>query len=228
MLYDFHTHTFLSDGALSPLELSYRCYRHGYDVLAITDHAGLADLDWLLGQLVGSCRTASDNWDVRVLPGVELTYVPPSEIGLTALRAKELGAELVVVHGETVSEDVPPGTNHAAAASHAVDVIAHPGLLDHETAEVVRDSGKFVELSGRSGHELANGLVASVCRETGAPMIVNSDAHQPGDILTPDRAWKIARGAGLSESEAAVVLEENPRALLRRLGIDQKTIPIVR
>ncbi len=220
MLYDFHTHTFLSDGALSPLELSYRCYRHGCDVLAITDHAGLADLDRLLGSLVGSCRTASDSWDIRVLPGVELTYVPPSEIDLAALRAKELGAELVVVHGETISEDVPPGTNHAAATSHAVDVIAHPGLLDQETAEIARDSGKFVELSGRSGHGLANGLVASVCRQAGAPMIVNSDAHQPGDVLTADRAWKIARGAGLSESEAATVLEENPRALLQRLGID--------
>ncbi len=220
MLYDFHTHTFLSDGALSPLELSYRCYRHGCDVLAITDHAGLADLDRLLGSLVGSCRTASDSWDIRVLPGVELTYVPPSEIDLAALRAKELGAELVVVHGETISEDVPPGTNRAAATSHAVDVIAHPGLLDQETAEIARDSGKFVELSGRSGHGLANGLVASVCRQAGAPMIVNSDAHQPGDVLTADRAWKIARGAGLSESEAATVLEENPRALLQRLGID--------
>lgn len=228
MLYDFHTHTFLSDGALSPLELSYRCYRHGYDVLAITDHAGLADLDWLLGSLVGSCSSASDSWDIRVLPGVELTYVPPSEIDLAALRAKELGAELVVVHGETISEDVPPGTNRAAAASHAVDVIAHPGLLDHETAEIVRDSGKFVELSGRSGHGLANGRVASVCRETGAAMIVNSDAHLPGDVLTTGRAWKIARGAGLSESEAAIVLQENPRALLRRLGIDQKVTPIAR
>ncbi|MCY3802656.1 MAG: histidinol phosphate phosphatase domain-containing protein [Chloroflexi bacterium] len=228
MLYDFHTHTFLSDGVLSPLELSYRCYRHGYDVLAITDHAGIAELDRLLGSVVESCRTASDNWDLRVLPGVELTYVPPSEIDLAALRAKELGAEVVVVHGETVSEDVPPGTNRAAAASHAVDVIAHPGLLDYETAEMARDSGKFIELSGRSGHSLANGFVASVCRKTGAPMIVNSDAHGPGDILTADRARTIAHGAGLSESEAAIVLEENPRALLRRLGIDQKTTPLVR
>ena len=228
MLYDFHAHSFLSDGVLSPLELSYRCYRRGYDVLAITDHAGLADLDRLLGTVIGSCLAASDHWDIRVLPGVELTYVPPSEIDLAALRAKELGAEVVVVHGETVSEDVPPGTNRAAAASPAVDVIAHPGLLDHQTAEMARDSGKFIELSGRSGHALANGLVASVCRQTGAPMIVNSDAHQPGDILTVDRAWNIARGAGLSESEAAIVLQENPRALLQRIGIDQKTAPIAR
>ncbi len=227
-MWDFHTHTFLSDGALSPLELSYRCFRHGYDVLAITDHSGLANLDQLLNSFIGDCKTASDHWNLRVLPGVELTYVPPSEIDLAAVRAKELGAALIVVHGETVSEDVPPGTNLAAAKSNAVDVIAHPGLIDRDTAEVARDTGTFIELSGRAAHGLANGLVAAVCLQTETPMIVNSDAHQPGDILTVDRAWKIAMGAGLSDSEAITVLEENPQHLLRRIGVDHKVTETVR
>ncbi|HCH10256.1 MAG TPA: PHP domain-containing protein, partial [Dehalococcoidia bacterium] len=35
-MYDFHTHTFLSDGALSPIELIRRAIKIGYQVMAIT------------------------------------------------------------------------------------------------------------------------------------------------------------------------------------------------
>ena len=221
MLYDFHTHTFLSDGSLSPLELSYRCYQNGYDILAITDHASLAGLEGLLARLISDCESASHHWNLQVLPGVELTYVDPAQIDVAAVRAKELGAALVVVHGETISEDVPPGTNLAAARSKGVDVIAHPGLIDIETATVAREEGKFIELSGRTTHGLANGTVAAICRRTETPMIVNSDAHEPGDVLTIDGARKIAMGAGLSSAEVSMVLEVNPQHLLKRLGVTQ-------
>ena len=37
-MYDFHTHTFLSDGVLSPIELIRRALVRGYKAMAITDH----------------------------------------------------------------------------------------------------------------------------------------------------------------------------------------------
>ncbi len=209
----------MSDGSLSPLELAYRSFRDECRVLAITDHAGPSNLESLLTSLVRDCETASHDWDIKVLPGVELTYVPPAEIDILALRAKDLGAAIVVVHGETISELVPKGTNIAAARSGAVDIIAHPGLIDLETARIAANTGKFVEISGRRTHSFANGHVATVCREAGAMMIVNSDAHGPNDLLSCDDAWKIAVGAGLTDDEAGNVLDDNPQALLERLGV---------
>ena len=48
-------------------------------------------------------------------------------------------------------------------------------------------------------------------------MVLDSDAHEPGDLLTPTYAMKVARGAG--EDEARALLENGPRALLEKVGV---------
>ena len=70
MVYDFHTHTFLSDGSLSPLELARRAYINGYRGLAITDHVGVGTLERVLGELKDDCAMASRELGSPVLPGV--------------------------------------------------------------------------------------------------------------------------------------------------------------
>lgn len=50
------------------------------------------------------------------IPAVELTLVPAA-IAETAKRAKDMGAQIVMVHGELPLESVEPGTNLAAAKS---------------------------------------------------------------------------------------------------------------
>ncbi|SVC01854.1 uncharacterized protein METZ01_LOCUS254708, partial [marine metagenome] len=47
-MYDFHTHTFLSDGVLSPIELIRRAIAIGYKTMAITDHVGPGNLEFVL------------------------------------------------------------------------------------------------------------------------------------------------------------------------------------
>jgi len=219
MVYDFHTHTYLSDGTLSILGLVYEAKARGYRALAITDHAGLTDLEPLLRVLVPECEMASRETGVLVLPGVELTYVPPPLIPEAARRARALGARIVVVHGETPVEPVPPGTNRSALETEEVDILAHPGLIPPETARLAGERGAFLELSARRGHCLANGWVARVAGQVGAPLLVDSDAHSEGDLLTPERARAVALGAGLDEESALQVLEANPQRLLARLGL---------
>ena len=55
MLFDFHTHTFLSDGVLSPIELMRRAVANGYTAMAVTDHAGINDQERILDILVKDC-----------------------------------------------------------------------------------------------------------------------------------------------------------------------------
>ena len=128
MIYDFHTHTYLSDGVLSPIELVRRAHVRGYGVIAVTDHVGVEDQARVLDTLLQECRIASEEWGIVALAGVEITHVPKGLIGDAAKRARDLGAQVVIVHGETMVEPVEPGSNLAALRSPDVDVLAHPGL----------------------------------------------------------------------------------------------------
>ncbi|MCU0583860.1 MAG: hypothetical protein MUE57_08485, partial [Syntrophales bacterium] len=42
-----------------------------------------------------------------------------------------------------------------------------------------------------------------LARRHGAPLVLNTDTHSPGDLVTREFARRVARGAGLTEAEAA-------------------------
>jgi putative hydrolase len=218
-LYDFHTHTFLSDGVLSPIELIRRAHVIGYRVMAITDHVGPGNIEPVLRVLIKDCEVASRRWDILALPGVEITHCPVDDIDALAREARAIGAKVVNVHGETVVEPVEPGTNRAAVSSAHVDILAHPGLIAPEEAAIAAKNGVFLEVSARKGHGFANGHVVRVARDAGASMVLDSDAHAPEDLLTREFAMKVALGAGLSEQDATDLLESGPRALMARIGV---------
>ena len=216
-VFDFHTHTFLTDGELSAIELIRRAVVKGYKAIAITDHCGMHDQERILEILVRECEVASKEMGIVAVPGVELTHLPVSLIDEAARKAKGLGAQIVIVHGETVTEPVQAGTNKAALSSAYVDVLAHPGFLTQEEAELAKKNGIYVELTSRKGHSLTNGHVARTALSAGAPMVVDSDAHAPEDLLTAVLAQQVARGAGLPQDQALTTLQHNPRALLKQL-----------
>jgi histidinol phosphatase-like PHP family hydrolase len=218
-MFDFHTHTFLSDGVLSPIELIRRAGVRGYRVIGVTDHVGPGNVEHVVKTLVTDCRAASSRWNILALPGVEITHVPKEDIDEVARTAKGLGAKLVVVHGETPVEPVEPGTNLAAILSDSVDVVAHPGLIEPEDARLASERGVFLEISARKGHSLANGHVVKAAAQAGALTVLDSDAHAPEDLLTPEITQKVALGAGLDTEEAHLLLSKNPERLLAKLGV---------
>ena len=215
-IYDFHTHTYLSDGVISPTGLAREALVRGYKVIALTDHVGLGNLEQIVKTLVKECESISASWDILALPGVEITYVPLGDIPEAARIARELGARIVVVHGETIVEPVEPGTNLAAVQCPDVDILAHPGLLSDAEAMIAAERGVFVELSAKKGHSLTNGHVAATALRAGAKLLLDSDSHDVPDLLTPDQARRITLGAGLDEDAASQVLQLNPEELLRR------------
>jgi putative hydrolase len=123
----------------------------------------------------------------------------------------------VVVHGETLVEPVPPGTNLASVECGDVDILAHPGLLTKKQALLARENGVFLEVTSRRGHCLGNGNTVMLAREAGAKLLINSDTHSPRDLHTESFAKSIGLGAGLTPVELAVVLERNPLELLQRV-----------
>jgi len=217
MLFDFHTHSFLSDGVLLPIELIHRAIAQGYTAIGLTDHVSVGNLEFVLDAVIADCQLAESHWDIRAVPGVELTHLPPAVIPELAARARARGAQLVVVHGETPAEPVPPGTNAAAVRCPEVDILAHPGPIDGKLAGLAARNGIYLELSAHEGHCLGNAAVVSAAREAGASLLVNSDAHLPSEILTQELAQRVATGAGLTDEEANSVLLDNPKRFLDKL-----------
>lgn len=206
--YDCHTHTLLSDGEMLPIELVRRCAVLGYATVAITDHADSSNITELL-QAVRRIEDSAKEYGIELLCGVELTHVPPSRIPHLARRARAEGADLVVVHGETVVEPVASGTNHVACECGEVDLLAHPGLLELSDAKLATENHVALELTSRSGHNRANGHVVRCAREKGCTLVINSDAHAPQDLMDKQARWMVARGAGLTEDEAENSLNLN-------------------
>jgi len=65
MKIDLHTHTYYSDGVLSPTELVQRAVEKGVDVLALTDH------DTLMG--IDEAILAAGPHSIKIIPGVEVS-----------------------------------------------------------------------------------------------------------------------------------------------------------
>ncbi|MGA2766446.1 MAG: histidinol phosphate phosphatase domain-containing protein [Spirochaetia bacterium] len=197
---DLHTHTFLSDGELGPAELVRRAEHAGYRAIGISDHADASNLDDIISALVRFTRETQPFAKIRIIPGVELTHVPPGQISGLVKRARQLGARLVILHGETICEPVALGTNRAGIEA-GVDILAHPGLISEEEVRMAASNGVHLEVSARMSHGMGNGRVVSLSREVGAPLVLDSDAHAPEDLMSPDWRERVAFGSGLTADE---------------------------
>lgn len=215
---DLHMHSLFSDGELLPSELARRAVNLNHEVIAITDHVDYSNVEQI-PQIQKAIDDINANWNIRVVLGAEVTHVPTESIDGVAKKAKDLGAQIVVVHGETLNEPVIEGTNYAAVNSEYVDILGHPGLITYEEAQIAKENGIYLEISARSGHCLGNGHVANIAREVGNKLLVNTDTHSPDNLITFEKSYEIALGAGLSKKEAMAAIVDNPRELLKSKGI---------
>jgi len=210
---DLHTHSTFSDGELIPSELVRRAVVQGYTAIAITDHADYTNIEHILS-CMAKVKDLEDDYDIRIFPGVEITHVPPAKMPGIVEKARKLGAEIIVVHGETIVEPVPQGTNHVAVTLD-IDILAHPGFITVEDATTAKKNGIFLEITSRNGHNRTNGHVARIAGVVGADLIVDTDSHSPYDLINDETAFKIAMGAGLDEDGALKATVDNPSKLIR-------------
>jgi len=195
---DLHTHSLFSDGVLLPAELVRRAEHKGYKAIGITDHVDQSNVDFVVPRIAEIAETLNKFMHIKVIPGVELTHIPPPTIAGLADKARSLGAKIVLVHGETIVEPVPTGTDHHAILAN-IDILAHPGLITLEDVELAFKRGIFLEISARKGHSLTNGHVAKLALGVGASLVLDTDSHEPSDLITMEHANAVVRGAGLDK-----------------------------
>jgi len=213
---DLHTHTLLSDGELIPTELARRAETKGYRVLGFADHVDMALADHVVPMLVRAAEDIGSVMDLRVVPGAEVTHCRPRHIARVVARCRELGARIVLVHGETPAEPVIKGTNRAAIEA-GCDILAHPGLLTEADARLAAERGVLLEISGRKGHCLGNGHVARMARQAGAGVLFGSDTHAPADLRSRADAEAVLAGAGLDAQEIAAAFAAAEALVVRAL-----------
>ncbi|MDR2387284.1 MAG: histidinol phosphate phosphatase domain-containing protein [Deltaproteobacteria bacterium] len=213
---DLHSHTFHSDGELGPAELARRAYCKGYAFLGLSDHVDQSNIKSVLLAAIEAAKSLSGEIGLTLLAGIELTHVPPSQIAGQVALGRDLGADFVVVHGESLVEPVAPGTNLAAIKAKC-DVLAHPGLLTRDEVALAAKNEVYLELSARGGHNRGNGHVAALALKLGAKLLINSDLHAPKDLLTPVDQKLVGLGAGLSE-EQFVSLMDGALSLAKKLA----------
>lgn len=211
-------HSLFSDGELLPSEIARRACVLDHKAIAITDHVDATNMD-CVSRIIEAVQDISDNWGITVIPGAEITHAPAEIIDKLANRARSLGAEIIVVHGETLVEPVIEGTNWAAVNCPEVDILAHPGLITHEEAEIAKNNNIALEISSRRGHSLGNGHVGKVALEVGANLVIDTDTHSPGDLISYETAYSYGLGAGLPEKEVEKALTKNPEKILKKKGL---------
>ena len=214
---DLHSHTIFSDGELIPSELARRAEHKGLKGIGITDHADASNMDFIIPRIKKAAEELNKTLDIMIIPGIEITHVPPVLIKDAAQKARALGAAIIIVHGETIAEPVARGTNHAALESD-IDVLAHPGLISMADVLLAKERGIFLEITARKGHSLANGHVAQLAKQAGAGLVVNTDTHAPGDLIDERQARRVVQGAGLKETDFND-MQENALSLFKNAGL---------
>jgi histidinol phosphatase-like PHP family hydrolase len=214
---DLHTHSIFSDGELIPSELIRRAVAIGYQGIAITDHMDHSNIDHIIPMLVKAINRLKDSVPITVLPGAEITHVPPSLIPELVKEARYLGAKIVIVHGETITEPVLKGTNRAAIEAGA-DILAHPGLITHDDLLFAKEKGIYLEITSRKGHSLSNGHVARWATRLDVPLVINTDSHSPSDLISREFAERVILSSGIDEDKVQAIFENSKNIIKKVLG----------
>ena len=201
LLCELHAHTRWSDGALSVPELVDLYGRNGFDVLCVTDHVNRTDDPWLpadgptlgitrgnhsdyLAELGAQAERARREYDLMLVPGMELTYNDRDPY--LAAHAVAIGCRAFV----GVDDGIDVALAHARGEGAAL-VAAHPyrarraGVSSRLTLRWSRDWRHLRTLVDRwelfNRHDLY-GWTA----ERGLPSVAAGDFHRPEHL----HGWK--------------------------------------
>jgi predicted metal-dependent phosphoesterase TrpH len=128
-VYDLHTHTFYSDGALAPAELVARAAANGVQVLALTDH------DVTDG--VPEALAAAQQVGITLVPGVEISVTWPGNRSGVCPRRDGFAPGTSALHGwrnAARGQEPEAAAIHGGRGGQTIHVvglqidISHPGL----------------------------------------------------------------------------------------------------
>lgn len=213
---DLHIHTIASGHAYSTMEEICRAAASKkLELLAFTDH-GPSMPGGTHKYHFGNMRVLPSHINgVRVLSGVEANITSyDGTLDLPDFYLRLLDIVWVGLHNPCC----PPGSceDNTKALTEAlknplVDGIVHPGNPDYpidaeEVVAIAKKQGKLIEINNsslfvRKGSRDNCFKIASLAREAGCLIAVNSDAHFAEDAGKVDKALELAFSAGLEAGQ---------------------------
>ncbi|HLX18524.1 MAG TPA: hypothetical protein VKR23_00045 [Gaiellaceae bacterium] len=229
LLCELHAHTRWSDGVLSVPELVDLYGRNGFDVLCVTDHVNRTDDPWLpadaplrgvtranhaeyLAELGAQAERAMREYDLLLLPGLELTYNDLDPY--LAAHAVAIGcrAYVSVDDGIDVALANARGEGAALVAAHPYRARRGGPFPSRLTLRWSRDWKRLREAVDRwelfNRHDLY-GWTA----ERGLPSVANGDFHRPEHL----HGWKTLLPVAKSESAVVGYLRSSRPTFLTRI-----------
>lgn len=201
-MFDFHIHVSHTGGreGLLPSEALRLAKCAGFRAVGLIVRTDAAALPILLPRLGPLLKTCSLYAGIEAFAGVELVHVPPALLPDAVQEARSLGAALVLGHGESVPRrmtDVAEVGTNLAAIRAGVDILAHPGLITPEDAELAAEKGVLLEVNMAPRHCLANGHVVRMAERFGCGLILGSDAAAAEDFESPEVTQALRKAAAL-------------------------------
>jgi 3',5'-nucleoside bisphosphate phosphatase len=218
LLCELHAHTRWSDGALTLPELVDLYGMNGFDLLAVTDHVLRDASSWFsvhagnhrdyFAEIAAQAERARREYDLLVLPGLELTYDDSDPF--EAAHAVAVGVRDFV----DLADGLEPALAKARDAGAAL-VAAHPYFHAAGARPTQRFSRDWRELAPLIDRwELFNRreLFAWVA-EQGLPAVANGDFHEPAHLF----GWKTLLPCAKREDAVVDYLRSNRPAFLTRV-----------
>ncbi len=214
LLCELHAHTRWSDGALTVPELVDLYGRNGFDVLCVTDHVNRKDDPWLpadapargvthgnhaeyLGELTAQAERAKRDYDLLLLPGLELTYNDLDPY--LAAHAVAVGCRAFVGVDDGIDVALANARGEGAALVAAHPYRARRGAFPSRlTLRWSRDWRQLRQLVDRWELFNRNDLYGWTA-ERGLPAVANGDFHRLEHLY----GWKTLLPC--AKEEAAVV-----------------------
>ncbi|SEV83602.1 DNA polymerase/3'-5' exonuclease PolX [Natrinema salifodinae] len=198
---DFHSHTEWSDGNTDIEAMVEAAADMGYDYYGVADHAegpgivggmGLSDTEIL--EQVEAIREVGAAADIAVFAGIEANVDADGEIGLSEEVIDALDVIVASTHS-ALDQDAETATERLVTAveNPAIDILGHPsGRLLNERSGLEFDATALGKAAAEHGTALevnSNprrldlwGSAVQAAVEAGAPISINTDAHQPSTL----------------------------------------------
>lgn len=210
---DLHSHTTASDGRADILTMAKAAKAAGLEYLAITDHSrALAMVEGLdeAGALqhAKSVREASRRAGISLLAGIECEILPDGKLDLSDDCLAQLDIVVASVHsGFNQEESQMTDRILRAIENKWVDVLGHPtgrrilkrppyAVNVERVVDAAARLGVALEINSHPQRLDLNDVHARLARERGVAIVVDSDAHTPGEfghlrwgIMVARRAW---------------------------------------
>ncbi len=197
---DLHMHSNFSDGSATMTEMAKSAAAQGHEYIAITDHA--SPMGMVAGikkdnikeylKLIDKARNAVP--DIRIFAGTEVDILDDGSLYLDDKVLAQLDWVVASVHGnfKMSREDMTDRLLRAIENPH-VRMIAHPMArkllkrdpIDFDIDTVFRAAAKHgvaLEVSASVDRLDLNDVLCKRAKDLGVKMLINADAHNPGEL----------------------------------------------